>query len=898
MIPESIGPYRVLGKLGAGGMGEVYRARDVKLNRDVAIKVLPDLFSADPDRLARFRREAQVLASLNHPNIGHIYGLEDSSGAHALVLELIEGPTLADRIAQGPIPLDEAIPIARQIADALECAHEQGIVHRDLKPANIKLRPDGTVKVLDFGLAKALDPTASSPDAMNSPTLTARGTQLGIIVGTAAYMAPEQARGRAVDRRADIWAFGVVLYEMLSGKRAFEGDDVSITLAAVLKDDVDWKVLPANLPPSVLWVLRRCMEKDPKRRLSAIGDARLELDTPLPDTRPPAERPSWPLALIAVVCALAGAGLAALVVWAPWRVPVAPPLTSVSIETGTSHALFTGIGGSLALSPDGRTLAFVALEKGVRWIFVRRLDELQATRLPGTEDAMSAFFSPDGASIAFFTSNHLKRVAVTGGAATNLTTAGGAGGRGGAWSEDGTIVFQPTTAPFSKLMRVADTGGTPVPLVARGVDNGAQRWPDVLPGGRAVLYTANLSPTGWDNANVVVQPLPAGPPRTIVEGGYYARYVASGHVLYIKGGTLFAVPFDADRLERTGGPVPVREGIAGNPVTGGAHYAVAGMGTLAYVPGIGAGEASVISLIDASGKTTTLHPMPLEWMSPRFSPTGDRIALVARRGDTNEVHVYDAARGQLERITFEPGSKAAPVWGPRGERVVYSVSAPGVSGALYSRRADGTGEVQQLTAGPHAHTAYSFDPTGKYLAISERDANGTPDIVILPLDGDESRGWKAGPPRSFLKTPVTETYPMFSPDGRWIAYMANAGGRAEIYVRPVTGAGGPWQISTGGGLFPTWSNASDEILYVPVDTPTTLMATSFTVVGDSFRTGRTRPWSAAAFRSQRPGRMFDLHPDGKRIVGAVAGPESDQEQRAIVLLFNFVEKLRGIVQGK
>jgi len=888
-----IGPYEILEPLGAGGMGEVYRARDAKLNRDVAIKVLPELFSTDPERLARFRREAQVLASLNHQNIGHIYGLEDQSGVHALVLELVEGATLADRIAQGPIPLDEAVPIATQIADALECAHELGIIHRDLKPANIKLRPDGTVKVLDFGLAKALDPMVSSgSDAMNSPTLTARGTQLGVIVGTAAYMAPEQARGKAVDRRADIWAFGGVLYEMLSGKRAFEGDDVSITLAAVLKDDVDWTALPADLPASVVWVLRRCLEKDPKRRLSAIGDARLELDAPLHIAEPrdevPTRRPllAWMVATVAVITA---ATLLAL--WAPWRATRTAAPMAFSADTGTPNPLYADIGGSIAMSPDGRMLAFVALEKGTRYLFVRTLDQLHATRLPGTEDADGPFFSRDGKSLAFFTSTHLKRIAVTGGTAIPLARVTANGSRGGSWGEDGTIVFQASTAPFAKLMRVSDEGGdTPVPMIAEGVNDGAQRWPQVLPGGRAVIYSTNVTPTGWDSASVVVQPLPQGEPRTLIEGGFHARYVASGHLLYVQGSTLFAVPFDLNRLERRGRPVPLINDVSTNAVTGGAHYAVSNDGVLAYLSGAGVTLESAITLVDQSGKVSTLPQPPIEWVTPRFSPTGDRVALVITKEGVTDIYVYDIARQRLDKITHEAGSKSFPVWTPSGERIVYTLVAPGIPGNLYVRRADGTGTVERLTSSPYAHTAYSFDPAGKYLAMTERDPKGSPDILILPFEGTEGSGWKAGTPRPFLKTSAAETHAMFSPDGRWIAYMSTETGRAGIYVRPFAGDGGPWPI-TSGGIFPTWSHARDELLFVMIDTPTTLMAANYSVVGNAFRPGNARPWAPITFRTQRPGRTIDLHPNGRQVVAPLTQVHPTQNPR-MVFVINFFEQLR------
>ena len=494
-------------------MGQVYRATDTKLKRQVAIKILPPLLASDPDRLARFQREAEVLASLNHPNIAGIYGLEESAGVTALVMELVEGEDLSRDIARGAIPVAEALPIAKQIAEALEAAHEQGIMHRDLKPANVKVREDGTVKVLDFGLAKALEPAlGQDQDAMTSPTLTARATQQGLIIGTAAYMAPEQARGRAVDRRADIWAFGVVLYEMLCGKRPFAGDDVSSTLASVLKDHVDWTALPADLPSPVTRLLRRCLDKDPKRRLSAIADARLELDdartNPEPVLPSVVSHASWWRALPWAFGVLGlSAGAAAVLLWAPRREPATSVPARLSAETGM-QATFAGVVGARAvISPAGNVLVFAAAlgtSPSRSQLYVRRLTELQAVPLAGTEGAMAPFFRPDGQWVAFFANGKLKKVAIAGGPPVTLCDAGA--GRGGWWGEDGTIVFSPDQLPDTVLHRVSDTGGMSQPVTALAENEVAQRWPQVLPGGRAVLYSANTSTTSndWNLGRVMV----------------------------------------------------------------------------------------------------------------------------------------------------------------------------------------------------------------------------------------------------------------------------------------------------------------------------------------------------------------------------------------------------------
>ena len=703
-----LGSFEVTAVLGVGGMGEVYRARDTRLKRDVALKILPQSFAADPERLARFQREAEVLASLNHPNIAQIYGLEQSEGINALVLELVEGPTLAEQLSHvgrvppsigehggGPagFPIDEALAIARQIAEALEAAHEQGIVHRDLKPANIKVREDGTVKVLDFGLAKALGPSETGhyvhdryvpdrsvrlqPDLTDSPTSTSPAlmTGIGTLLGTAAYMSPEQAKGRPADRRSDVWAFGCVLYELLTGRRTFEGEDVSDTLANVLKAQPDWSALPATVPSSIRRLLRRSLDKDRRRRLSDIGDARLEIDEALSGGDPDAnglvplssaKGPTWQRALPWMLTGALAAGLLiVLSLWAPWRSaqPSAPVRLESTLGVDASLANLQQ-GASIALSPDGRMLAFVAQTTSTApsQLYVRRLDQLQATVLAGTEGAFGPFFSPDGQWIAFFASGKLKKVAVSGGAVVTLCDA--PNGRGGSWSEDGTITFRSnnTGTDGGKLSRVPSAGGTPEPLTTPGEGELTHRFPQVLPGGHAVLYTADTIPGDAESSTIVAQPMPTGMPKILVRRGYYGRFVSSGHLLFVREGTLFAAPFDVERLELTGEPAPALEGVASSNTTGAAQLAVTANGTLVYMPGQSEGIAGApIAWMDRRGKTTVLRTQTANWSNPAFSPDGQRLALDINDGKQTDVWVYEWARDTLSRLTFDPVAAGWPL---------------------------------------------------------------------------------------------------------------------------------------------------------------------------------------------------------------------------------------------
>ncbi len=909
-----LGPYEIIAPLGAGGMGEVYRARDTKLNREVALKVLPEVFAADPERITRFQREAQLLASLNHPNIAGIYGLEESSGIRALVLELIEGPTLQDRLGKGPIPLDQALPIAKQIAEALENAHEKGVIHRDLKPANIKLTPDETVKVLDFGIAKMLEvggageAGGAGPVGLTyAPTITTPAMTLaGVILGTAAYMSPEQAKGKPVDRRADIWAFGVVLWEMLTGRRMYDGETAPETLARVIEREPDFNALPASTPASIRSLLLRCLTKDPRNRLQAIGEARIAIDRAMaqPESSAPEShvaaghdvRSSGTGALSWTVAGTLAFGLAAvLLTWAPWRSKVLSPPVRVNADIGADASLATDVGTAAVLSPDGQLLAFAA-QKGPRdpsQLYVRRLDQLQATPLSGTEDARGPFFSPDGQWIAFFASGKLKKVAVTGGATVSLADA--PGGRGGSWAEDGTIVFQPDIAGTSaSLTRVSSSGGTPE-LVTRE-EGGRPRFPQVLPGGKALLYT-KYAPGG--TPELILQPLPTGERRVMLRGGY-GRYLPSGHLVYVQEATLFAVPFDLDRVALSGQPVPVFEGVAASQNMSAAQFAVSDNGTLVYLPGESTNNDPPISWMDRSGRTTPLLAKPTNWSNPQFSPDGRRLAVDIVEKGSLAVWIYEWERDTLSRLTFYPGGPGSlggdykAVWTPDGGRIVFRSNRPNRSAFnLYWQRSDGAGDAQRLTEGSHNQQPGSWHPSGTYLAFSEESGETNPDLWILPVDGDETSGWKIGKPTVFLKTPFVEGEPMFSPDGRWLAYQSNESGRNEVYVRPFPGPGGKWQISTNGGMYPAWSRKRAELFYQGFGPQ--IMVASYRAEGGSFQADQPRLWTEPGFLLRPRYRSFDLHPDGNRFaLAAVPQTQAAVKQDKVVFVFNFFDELRRI----
>jgi Tol biopolymer transport system component len=909
----SLGPYRIECFLAAGGMGEVYRAHDTRLGREVALKILPESFTHDRERLARFRREAHVLAALNHPHIAAIYGLEEANGRRFLVLELVDGETLADRLARGRLPVDEVLAVATQIAEALEAAHEKGITHRDLKPANIALTTDGTVKVLDFGLAKATEIEGGpSVDRTTSPTITspAMMTGVGVLLGTAAYMSPEQAKGKAADKRSDVWAFGCVLYEMLTGTRAFEGEDVSDTLAAVLRGEPDWAAVPAGVPRYVRTLARRCLEKNRTARIADMAAARFVLAHGATIEGTPGttalSATLWLRALPWAVTVTFATGLVLVLgLWAPWRQKAVPAPMRVSVELGTDVSLAsTDLGAAMILSPDGTLIAFVGHTSGggSSQLYVRRLDQLQPTPLAGTDDAESPFFSPDGQWIAFFAGGKLKKIAVTGGAAVTLCDAPRE--RGGAWGDDGTIVFAPVSfasnaSLVAGLLRVSSTGGTPAPLTPQAERETPQaRWPQILPGGRAVLFTDSRAPAAFNDADLVVQPLPSGARKVVQRGGFYGRYVPSGHLLYVHDSTLWAAPFDLDRLAVTGPPVRAIEGVTSNAENGGAQVALSASGTLVYLPGQDRSGVPIY-WIDREGRTTPLRSAAANWNSLQFAPDGRRLALqINLVGSGANIWVYEWARDALSLLTSEPGNHAQPVWTPDGRRIVFA-STPANQGTLnlYWKRADGVGDAQRLTDSPYEHHPTSWHPNGKFLAFSELNPQTNFDLLILPMEGDEASGWKAGQPTVFLKSRFNEREPMFSPDGRWIAYQSDESGRDEVYVRSFAGAGGKWQISNGGGVFPVWSRTARELFY---GTPTQqIMVSAYDVERDSFRAEKPRLWSDTRYRPRGSLRPFDLHPDGKRFGLAPAAPApAGARQDHVTVIFNVFDELRRIAPVK
>ncbi|HEV2200558.1 MAG TPA: protein kinase [Bryobacteraceae bacterium] len=871
-----LGPYEIVEPIGAGGMGEVYRARDTKLKRDVAIKVLPDAFARDPERMARFQREAELLASLNHPNIAAIYGVED----RALVMELVEGES-----PKGPLPFDDAWKIASQIVTALEYAHDKGIVHRDLKPANIKITPEGVVKLLDFGLAKAFTnrgEARTSADPENSPTLTMGATEVGMILGTAAYMPPEQAKGKQVDKRADIWSFGVVLYELLTGERLFKGDDATDTLAQVLTKEPDL----GKVPRQARRLIEECLQKDPKRRLRDMGDAPRLVESgagsqPAAASQAASRRPVvWVTA-----AALLGAGFAVAGVgwWRashPGELPL-KPLVRLDVDLGPDVALGSALGADVILSPDGTRLVYVSQGK----LFTRRMDQLKATELAGTEGANSPFFSPDGQWVGFDAGRELKKVSVEGGSAIALC--GAQLLAGASWGDDGDIIA--ALALAGGLSRIPSAGGAPVPVTEMAQGEVSHRWPQILPGGKAVLFTTNNSTGGWDGGNIEVMTFVDRRRKTLQRGGTYGRYIpisrGAGYLSYVNGGTLFAVPFDLDTLTVRGTPSPVLQEVAYSPGNGFAQLDFSRGGTLVYRSGeAGGGKLLTVQWLDSSGKTQPLLAKPDRYTLPRLSPDGQRLALTIN----SDIWIYEWQRDTMTRLTFSGGSGVR--WSPDGRYIVYE--GPG---GMFWNRSDGAGQPQRLTQSKDRQVPQSFAPDGKRLAFFQFVPGGT-QIRTIPLENDGS-GLRAGQPELFLQTPSqtasVDRHPAFSPDGRWLAFSSNESGRDQVYVRAFPDKGGKWQISNDGGLYPEWLPNRRELFFRANDNR--IMIVTYTVKGDSFVADKPRLWSQKQLADPGvPGETFAPAPGGKRVAALMTaeGPGQPQAQNHVIFLENFFDELR------
>jgi len=874
-------------------MGEVYRAKDIKLKREVALKVLPDSFAGDRDRMARFQREAEMLASLNHRNIAQIYGVE----GRAIVMELVEGGTLSS-----PLPIETALNYARQMAEALEYAHERGVIHRDLKPTNIKVTPDGTVKLLDFGLAKAIeDPAASRDDPEHSPTLTLGVTRVGVILGTAAYMSPEQASGKTADRRADIWGFGAVLYEMLSGRRAFAGESVSDTLASVLKLDPDWNALPAEAPASIRRLIQRCLTKDRKQRLQAIGEARIAIDESLSGA-PPGTTESVPWGRSIVPWAVAGvlAVALAIAVWAPWRTsrPVEQPPVRLDVDLGPEISLHP-IGqlqalNSVIISPDGTRLVYVAsLAGGPPKFFTRKLDRPNATELPGTEGAFQPILSPDGQWVCFVLNDKLNRISVEGGAVVPTSERDLAS----IFGEYGSIVIATGGFNGRGLTLIPSNGGAATPLTDLATGE-YQFNGQVLPGGKAVLFTAYRNAEfDIDNASIDVVSLADRRRKTLVTGGAFARYLttsnAAGHLLYSHKGTLFAIPFDLNRLETRGPAVPVVDGVAYEKFTGAALFDVSRTGTLVYRKASGGGDRmTTVQWLDAAGKKEPLLAKPGTYEPLSLSPDGKRLAVTVIERSSRDIWIYDPQRDAMTRLTFGGGSYYSPIWSPDGRYVVFG-SFTGAG--MFWTRADGAGQPQPLTQSKNKQFSTSFSPDGKRLAYPEcNSAVGNCQIWTVPIE-DSGGQLKAGKPEQFLKTPFFDSDPVFSPDGQWLAYVSNESGKFEVYVRayppPAAGQGGKWQISNSGGGMHVWSRNGHELLYESGDR---IMAVKYTAKGNVFAPEKPRVWAGKLATGDDGVVWFDLAPDGKRVAVVVpmATPEAPKPEHEVTFLFNFFDELR------
>ena len=891
-----LGAYEVVAAIGAGGMGEVYRARDTTLNRDVALKVLPDAFILDPDRLARFKREAQLLASLNHPNIAAIYGFEESNHVQALVLELVDGPTLADRLEHGPIPVDEATPIARQIAEALEAAHEQGIIHRDLKPANIKLRPDSTVKVLDFGLAKALEPAGmTARDSTASPTITSPAmTAMGVILGTAAYMSPEQARGRQADKRSDVWAFGAVLYEMLSGQRAFKGDDISDTLAAVLRQDLDWTALPASTPAPVRHLIARCLDRDVRRRLRDIGEARIVLDDPgalasaartdVHAVAPP--RPLWRRAMPTVLSAIVVGGLAGT---AAWHLKPSPPLAVSRFQfTLPDDQSFTGLARRVVdIAPDGAQMVYAANGR----LYLRSMSEREATAIQGTEGFVAVtnpVLSPDGRSVAFHATydQALKRIAVTGGAAVTICAADIPFGM--SWGPSD-IVF---SAGSKGIMRVSPNGGTPDVLVSLR-DGEMAESPQMLPGGQHVLFTlvTGTGPNRWDTAHIVAQSVATGERKTIMQGGSDARYVPTGHIVYAVSGRVFAVPVDAQRLEVTGSPVPVVTGVRRASLSGASNFSFSRNGTLVYLPGTSSSSGQVeIALTDRKGASESLRLPPGAYQVPRVAPDGARIAFGTDDGKEAIIYTYVLSGGSgMQRLTFG-GNNRFPTWASNN-RVAFQSDREGDLAIFWQSAAGGGAERLTKPEPGTSHVPESWSPKGDTFLFSVTKGS---DVSLWTYSMQDRKATPFGNVQS-----ATLTNAVFSPDGRWVAYTSTQRNRAMIFVQPFPVSGAQHQLPASEiASHPLWSPNGKEMFYNPA--PGQIAWVSVTTQPMfAFGNPQTAP---RPFQTGPPSvrRAFDITPGG-RFVGL-----TDQERTEsrtpmapqIQVVLNWHEELKRLVPTK
>ena len=902
----TIGHYEILAKLGEGGMGEVYRARDTKLGRDVALKVLPSSLANDPERLARFRREAQMLAALNQPHIAQIYGFDDSGAVHALVMELVDGPTLADVMfdtAAAPdtppgVPVADAIRIARQIAEALEAAHDKGIVHRDLKPANVKVAEDGTVKVLDFGLAKALDPTSGPGlDALNSPTLTNRATQLGVILGTAAYMAPEQAKGRGVDKRADIWAFGVVLFEMLTGRRAFAGEDTSDVLAAVLRQEIDWTTLPADTPASVRRLLRRCLERDPKRRLRDIGEARIALESPDDDADVRARKPdapgvpsvandtrtarrvsrsaavAWAIAIVAMAAATALAVKSLTSALPPSRAE------RLALDIGPppgQEFLVGSNAGAIVISPDGTTVAFIIQTASGRRLQVRSLVTGETRALSGTGDVSYPFWSPDSRSLGFFGNSKLFTIAIAGGLPEAIADIDQ--GRGGSWSDAGFILYTPRGG--GTVQRVPELGGKveQVTTLDPGRGENAHYWPVALPGGRKFLFF--IRSTRPENNGIYLGSLDGAKPVRLVtsmSSGFYAppRDGRPGSLLWVRDDELLAQPLEVEAGRLTGEVTTIASDVRVEDSQRGTFASVSNTGRLVWASARAA--ELTFAWYERSGRRFgTLPIAPGKIMQPRISPDGRKLLFTRALGGTADIWLHDFSSGATTQVTSDPDYDENPFWSPNGRQLIYQGRPQGVEGLLLATL-DGSAPPVYLARGPRASFG-RFMPGGRAVLISRSDVGTSNDLAFLSLDRPEAL-------TQLTSGAAREQEPAPSPDGRWVAFVSERAGRPEVVVAQLLTEGttvrldAPRPISSAGGIDPEWRHDGREIVYLAPDSM--LMAVSVTIAGSAVSVGKPSPLFKVTADAGGWGSNWDATADHTKFVVVEAPRAAGQHFRVL-----------------
>ena len=888
MVGQTLSHYRIVEKIGEGGMGEVYRAEDTSLKREVAIKVLPDRFTEDPQRLARFEREAQLLASLNHPNIASIHELEEADGVRFLSLELVEGETLAERVAKGPLPVEEALEVCRQIAEGVEAAHEKGVIHRDLKPANVKITPEGKVKVLDFGLAKAFEEETAAADISQSPTLTEEMTKAGVILGTAAYMSPEQAKGKPVDKRADIFAFGAVLYELLTGKRAFEGETITETIAAVLKSEPTWDALPGNTPWRIKELLEDCLQKDPHDRPHDISHARIQINKALKEpatvaptgmtsaAQPARWRMTIPWSIAFVIAVIAAVGF-----WILTR-PTPRPRTELVIAIPPTTGLMSLPGRDLAISPDGRHVVYLAASEGTRQLYLHSLDALIATPIAGTEGAFANFFfSPDGESVAFFATGQLKKVSLTGGTATTLCDAPAP--FGGSWGSEGMIVFGARSASGLGLLRVSAAGGTPENLADPDPDQGefAYARPRFLPGGKAVLFTVVRGMSQFQSAFLLLE---TGERKILIEGGRDAYYSPTGHLVYeAAGGTLMAVAFDLARLEVTGESVPLRQGVRRTPF-GSVDYTFSANGTLAYVS-VGQDSERTLVWVDREGTERLVTEEKRQFLVPRVSPDGKRLAVAIPGNGGRDVWIYDIERDSFSRLTFEGQGFGTLSWTPDSKWITFGYVVDNPAGNLYRKLADGSGPTERLTTSTFQQNPDSWSPDGSVLVFRENRPGTGRDIWSLPMEGDRK-------PELLISSPQRDCCARFSPDGKWLAYVSNETGLHHVYVSPYPEANVKWLVSgEAGGGGPLWSPDGTELFYRSGDK---MMAVSVQM-NPTFSAGTPRVLFEGVYVTSTtlPGvsHYHDIHPDGQSFLMI----KPDQGPGQINVVLNWFEELKRLV---